>query len=118
MQERGSQASSPTNLTTQPLQARVYLVLEYAAKGELYRELQRVGAFDEARAAAYIASLARALRYCHAKHVIHRDIKPENLLLGADGAVKIADFGWSVRGFGLKGRKRGVLRDGTEGSAV
>ena len=28
------------------------------------------------------ASLAKALSYCHSKHVIHRDIKPENLLLG------------------------------------
>ena len=44
----------------------------------------------------YIASLARALLYCHAKHVIHRDIKPENLLLGMKGELKIADFGWSV----------------------
>ncbi|KAI3913475.1 hypothetical protein MKW98_003954 [Papaver atlanticum] len=31
----------------------------------------------------YTASLARALIYCHEKHVIHRDIKPENLLIGA-----------------------------------
>ena len=30
----------------------------------------------------YIASLTRALMYCHEKHVIHRDIKPENLLIG------------------------------------
>ncbi len=44
----------------------------------------------------YIASLARALVYCHSKHVIHRDIKPENLLLGMKGELKIADFGWSV----------------------
>ena len=44
----------------------------------------------------YIASLARALMYCHSKHVIHRDIKPENLLLGMKGELKIADFGWSV----------------------
>ena len=44
----------------------------------------------------YIASLARALMYCHTKHVIHRDIKPENLLVGLLGELKIADFGWSV----------------------
>lgn len=75
---------------------RVYLILEYAAKGELYKELQRAGHFDERRTATYIASLAKALIYCHSKHVIHRDIKPENLLLGINGELKIADFGWSV----------------------
>lgn len=44
----------------------------------------------------YIMELADALNYCHLKKVIHRDIKPENLLLGANGELKIADFGWSV----------------------
>lgn len=44
----------------------------------------------------YIMELADALNYCHSKKVIHRDIKPENLLLGANGELKIADFGWSV----------------------
>jgi aurora kinase len=55
-----------------------------------------VGRFSESRTATYVAQLAGALRYCHAKHVIHRDIKPENLLLGLAGELKIADFGWSV----------------------
>mmetsp|Transcript_27141 Transcript_27141/g.51297 ORF Transcript_27141/g.51297 Transcript_27141/m.51297 type:complete len:359 (-) Transcript_27141:338-1414(-) len=75
---------------------RVYLILEYAARGELYKELQKERTFSEQRAATYICSLARALIYCHKKHVIHRDIKPENLLLGLKGELKIADFGWSV----------------------
>lgn len=77
-------------------ETRVFLILEFAARGELYKDLQRSGTFDETRAAGYIASLAHALNYCHKKHVIHRDIKPENLLVGLKGEIKIADFGWSV----------------------
>lgn len=77
-------------------ETRVFLILEFAARGELYKDLQRSGTFDEPRAAGYIASLAHALNYCHGKHVIHRDIKPENLLVGLKGDIKIADFGWSV----------------------
>ncbi|XP_075881349.1 aurora kinase A [Nelusetta ayraudi] len=76
--------------------SRVYLILEFAPKGELYGELQRCGNFPEDKSATYIMELADALNYCHSKKVIHRDIKPENLLLGANGELKIADFGWSV----------------------
>lgn len=90
-------------------QSRVYLILEYAAKGELYKELQRCKCFNEKRAATYIASLARALIYCHEKHVIHRDIKPENLLVGIQGELKIADFGWSVHTFDRRRTMCGTL---------
>jgi len=75
---------------------RIFLVLEFAAKGELYKELTKNGKFEEVRAATYIAELSDTLDYCHEKKVIHRDIKPENLLLGLRGEIKIADFGWSV----------------------
>ncbi|NXO00735.1 AURKA kinase, partial [Rhinopomastus cyanomelas] len=75
---------------------RVYLILEYAPRGEVYKELQKLTKFDEQRTATYITELADALLYCHSKSVIHRDIKPENLLLGSNGELKIADFGWSV----------------------
>lgn len=76
--------------------SRVYLILEYAPKGELYKELQKVKRFDEKTSAKFVYQLADALSYCHSKKVIHRDIKPENLLLGLTGDLKIADFGWSV----------------------
>jgi len=74
----------------------IYLILEFAAEGELYKELQKNKAFDEKRSATYIRSVAAALQYCHTKHVVHREIKPENLLLDVCGDLKIADFGWSV----------------------
>ncbi|XP_055450396.1 aurora kinase B isoform X1 [Psammomys obesus] len=81
---------------------RIYLILEYAPRGELYKELQKNRTFDEQRTATIMEELADALMYCHKKKVIHRDIKPENLLLGLQGELKIADFGWSVHAPSLR----------------
>lgn len=75
---------------------RIFLILEFAGQGELYRHLRKATKFPEWKAAQYIAQMASALRYLHGKHVIHRDIKPENILLGIHGEIKISDFGWSV----------------------
>lgn len=75
---------------------RIYIILEFAPGGELYKQLTARGHFSETTTARYINDLSIALAYCHAKHVIHRDIKPENLLIGQKGDIKIADFGWSV----------------------
>lgn len=75
---------------------RVYLILEYAPGGELYKKLCERKRFDEYTSALYIVQVCEALDYCHSKGVIHRDIKPENILLGRNGELKLADFGWSV----------------------
>ncbi|ORY77263.1 kinase-like domain-containing protein [Leucosporidium creatinivorum] len=75
---------------------RIFLMLEFAGKGELYKQLHKCHHFSEKRSSRYIAQMTDALAYLHRKHVIHRDIKPENLLLGIDGELKIGDFGWSV----------------------
>ena len=41
--------------------------------------------------------MCNALEYINKKHVIHRDLKPENLL-NSLGVLKLADFGWSIKG--------------------
>ncbi|KAI5857655.1 kinase-like domain-containing protein [Tricharina praecox] len=75
---------------------RVFLILEFAGQGELYKMLQKARRFSEPRAAEYVAQMTAALIYLHKKHVIHRDIKPENILVGIHGEIKLSDFGWSV----------------------
>jgi serine/threonine protein kinase len=55
---------------------RVYLILEYAAKGSVYGQLKKDTVFSEATTAKFISQLSDALIYCHARKVIHRDIKP------------------------------------------
>ncbi|KAF5382326.1 hypothetical protein D9757_008443 [Collybiopsis confluens] len=85
---------------------RVFLMLEFAGQGELYRQLLKQGRFSPRRSAKYTYQMADALSYLHSKSVIHRDIKPENLLLGLKGELKIADFGWSVH---APGNRRNTL---------
>lgn len=85
---------------------RIYLVLEFAEKGELYGHLQKMVRFPEPLAAKFIKQLSESLQYLHSKNIIHRDIKPENLLVDHMGNLKIADFGWSVH---APGRRRQTL---------
>ncbi|KAL1640740.1 spindle assembly checkpoint kinase [Didymella pomorum] len=75
----------------------IFLILEYAGGGELYKHLRKKWRFSEQEAAQYIAQTTAALEYIHKKHIMHRDIKPENILLGVHGEAKVSDFGSSVR---------------------
>lgn len=45
----------------------------------------------------YITEIVQALDYLHSRHIAYRDLKPENLLIGADGHLKITDFGFAKK---------------------
>ncbi|XP_043287744.1 MAP/microtubule affinity-regulating kinase 4-like isoform X2 [Venturia canescens] len=75
----------------------IYMVCEYANKGEIFDYIARFGRMGESRAKSTFAQILSAVEYCHATGIAHRDLKAENLLLDSQMNVKIADFGFSNR---------------------
>lgn len=45
---------------------------------------------------AMLVQVLQALAYLHQRGILHRDLKPANVLVGADGKVKVLDFGLSI----------------------
>lgn len=58
-----------------------------------------VGEFDPAERAGLLrwidvgVQTARGVAHAHRSGLAHRDVKPDNLMLGADGIVRVTDFG-------------------------
>ncbi|CAE7520172.1 NEK7 [Symbiodinium natans] len=77
----------------------LYIVLEYANRGDLHGELQtrkRLGKhFSDNEVWDVLAQVLRGLRHIHARGIVHRDIKTMNLLLNDEGVIKLGDFGVS-----------------------
>jgi WD40 repeat protein len=73
-----------------------YFSQEYVEGGTLAAQMDGTPATPR-RAAELCELLARAVQFAHEHGVVHRDLKPANVLLTADGAPKIADFGLAKR---------------------
>jgi serine/threonine protein kinase/WD40 repeat protein len=78
--ERSSTPESSTNGSSSILQANSSITS--STDRDYYRSVARI-----------ITQVADALSYAHGQKVTHRDIKPANLLLDANGAVWVTDFG-------------------------
>ncbi len=81
-----------------------FIVMELV-EGTSLDQWESPGLADDLRVAQQIAT---ALESAHSQGVIHRDLKPQNILLTADGAVKLSDFGLAR----LLGKTR-ITQEGT-----
>src|ERR1039458_2108638 len=74
-------------------QHRPFMVMEYL-KGEDLGHAIKEGHTGELRDKLRIAlQIARPLESPHSQKIIHRDLKPDNVHVGANGVIKLMDFG-------------------------
>ncbi|XP_064600781.1 testis-specific serine/threonine-protein kinase 3-like [Liolophura sinensis] len=73
---------------------RVYMILEYAEKGDVLRFIQKNGALTEEMAKLWAQQVCDAINFLHDQDIAHRDLKLENLLLDSGFNIKLCDFGF------------------------
>jgi Tol biopolymer transport system component/tRNA A-37 threonylcarbamoyl transferase component Bud32 len=69
-----------------------FMVMEFVA-GKTLQQLIPGGGMPIADVFKYAIPIARALAAANAAGIIHRDVKPGNIIVGANGIVKVLDFG-------------------------
>jgi eukaryotic-like serine/threonine-protein kinase len=74
---------------------RFYLIQEFIDGQNLLKELDKVGAYSEAKILQLLDDLLPILAFVHDHGVIHRDIKPENIMRRKTGELVLIDFGMS-----------------------
>jgi serine/threonine-protein kinase len=72
---------------------RLCLIMQFVDGVTFEHKILGTGKVAPAEVVRTGIEVCKALEYAHAQNVIHRDIKPSNVLLRADGAVKVTDFG-------------------------
>ncbi|XP_070535924.1 cyclin-dependent kinase 2-like [Ptychodera flava] len=80
---------------------KLYLVFEYLNQDlKKYMDNSPPSGLALPLVKSYLFQLLQGIAFCHSHRVLHRDLKPQNLLIDAEGAIKLADFGLA-RAFGV-----------------
>lgn len=58
--------------------SRVFLLMELASKGNLFKHIKKNKSFDEQSAIKLFKQVVSGIEYLHSKNVIHRDLKVRN----------------------------------------
>lgn len=69
-----------------------YFAMDFIS-GTSLAGVTKFGPLDPERAARCLVGVARAVQYLHDHGIVHRDLKPSNILLDADDAPYVTDFG-------------------------
>ncbi|MDD5628481.1 MAG: protein kinase [Elusimicrobia bacterium] len=75
---------------------QTYIVMQFIVGENLEAKVSRDGPLAPQEALRVVKEAALALATAHRQGVVHRDVKPANIMLGADGSVRLTDFGISV----------------------
>jgi serine/threonine protein kinase len=70
----------------------LFLALEFVAGYNLVEHCERHALGTRDRLALFMDACA-AVEHAHRNLIVHRDLKPSNVLVGAEGCVKLVDFG-------------------------
>src|SRR5262245_14758237 len=89
-------------------EGQVYIVSDYLDGPDLGRWL-RDHRPTWPEAALVAAAVADALAHAHARLIIHRDVKPANILLTANGAPVLVDFGLALDATRAGGSAKGLV---------
>jgi WD40 repeat protein/tRNA A-37 threonylcarbamoyl transferase component Bud32 len=76
-----------------------YLVSDFV-DGVTLADRLTAGGLSFREAAGLVAAVAEALEHAHRQGIVHRDVKPSNIMLRADGAPVVMDFGLAKRAAG------------------
>ena len=90
----------------------VFIATEFLEGRTLREEIGSGRRPDDQALLAAAHELAAALGHAHSRGVTHRDLKPENVMRGADGRLKILDFGLALLESPAKGVETRVTAPG------